>query len=244
MAELTLASERGGLPAYAATPTGAGPWPGVVVLHDVLGLTNDLRRQADWLASEGFLAIAPDLFAGRRRLVCTIRAMREVTRGEGQVWDDVETARRWLLDRDDCTGRIGTIGFCFGGGFALLLAPRGEFAAASVNYGPVPDDAETTLARACPIVASYGAKDRAFQGHAARLEQILDMHGVPHDVQEYAEAGHGFMSNHDPAEVPLVMKIMSVVIGGIGYHQPSELDARRRIAAFFRTHLEPEAGDG
>ena len=72
---------------------GGGPWPGVVVVHDFAGMTDDLRDQADWLASEGFVAAAPELYYWGSRLRCLWTIMREVTAGKGRTVADIDAAR-------------------------------------------------------------------------------------------------------------------------------------------------------
>ncbi len=220
------------LRAYLALPRTPGPWPGVVVIQDALGLTDDIREQADRLAAAGYLAFAPDLYSGRgiRCVVATLRASRS---GEGEAYDDIEAARRWLSERDDCTGQIGIIGFCMGGGFALLSAPKFEFAASAVNYGEVPGDAATRLAGACPVVASYGRRDRTLPGRADRLRQALTELDVAHDVREYPDAGHSFMNRINVG--PGFGQVLKFT--GFNYHHPSAEDAWRRILTFFDEHL-------
>jgi carboxymethylenebutenolidase len=229
MPAVTLPGE---VKAHLATPpVGAGPWPGVVVLHESFGLNDDIRQQADRLAAAGYLAVAPDLFSDGGRLRCLRATFRAAMSGRGKAFDDIEAARTWLAGHDDCTGRVGVIGFCLGGGFALLTAARG-FDASAPNYAHLPKDLDGALDGACPVVASFGGRDKTLRGTAAKLEAGLERAGVEHDVREYPDAGHSFLNRHDFGPGGAILRV-----AGIGYHEPSAEDAWGRILRFFDAHL-------
>jgi carboxymethylenebutenolidase len=232
MTEVSIVTPHHTLKAYLSLPRGTGRQPGVVVIHDIFGMTADLRRNTDWLAASGYVAVAPDLFSWGGRIQCLRATFRDIAEQSGQSVDDIDAVKSWIQRRDDCTGKVGIIGFCMGGAYALFMAPEHGFAVSSVNYGKVPKDARTIMSGACPIVGSFGARDRMLRGAAALLDEALTAQGIAHDVKEYPDAGHSFLNNHEG----LLFKVVGGLMGA-GYHAATEADARRRILAFFARYL-------
>jgi carboxymethylenebutenolidase len=213
-------------------PAPMGGSPGVIVIHEILGLNDDIRRIARRFAGSGYAALAPDLFDGLGpKPICIARTIREYRRGGGRALEALEAARAFLAARPEVDGaRIGVAGFCMGGGFALLLGRRPEVGAAAAFYGEVPGD----LGGVCPVVAGYGARDRVFGENGHLLEQRLRELGVAHDVVTYPDAGHSFMSRYEGWTERLAR------LGPLhaGHHEPSAEDSWRRMLAFFAEHLD------
>lgn len=234
MGEMTTV---GDLPAYRAVPEGEGPWPGLVLVHELFGLDDEMKGHADRLAAMGHLVVVPDLMARGRKVVCLARTMTALQRGRGRAFDDIDRARALLASDPRCTGSIGVIGFCMGGGFALLLAGRPGWDVAVANYGVVPD--AEALDGACPVIASYGGRDRYLSGAAERLETALVERGVPHDVKEYPVAGHAFLNVAHTA--PWYLAPVTRFLLNAGPEPESARDAWGRIEAFLGEHLRRPA---
>ena len=232
MPDIDYAAPGGTVPAYLAIPEGDGPWPGVVVLHDALGVTADLHRIADRFAANGYLALAPALYRRGNRIRCVVSTFRALAAGTGSAVDAIVAAREHLAADPRCTGKVGSIGFCMGGGFCLQLAPRGVFDATAPNYGMVPS-ALPDFNGSCPVVASYGARDVMLRGAAVDLQEQLTRADVAHDVVEYPNVGHGFMNDWGaPQAIQFVERIV-----GLAYSRPEAEHAWGRILDFFGVHL-------
>lgn len=222
------------LTAFTARPEGDGPWPSVVLVMEIFGVNDDMRAHAERIAGWGYRVVVPDLYSdgGARR--CLVATMRAMVSGHGRAFTDIETARQWALGQPGATDKVGIIGFCMGGGFALLTGDRDRYDALSANYGRVPDD----VTRACPVVGSYGGRDRQNPGAAEKLRVKLADAGVPQDVVEYPESGHAFLNESTPGPAALAPLWH---VGGFGGPDADRADAWRRIEAWFAEHLSPEA---
>jgi carboxymethylenebutenolidase len=224
----------GSIRGYLAEPqkevAGDPPWPGVVIVHDAFGLTEDARNITERFSTAGYLALSPDLYSRGGFVRCVKTVFGELTAAKGRSFDDISAARSLLAEREDCTGKVGVVGFCMGGGFALVAASQG-FDASAPYYGPPPKDL-SILDGACPIVASFGKRDRTLVGAAAKLETELTNRRIPHDVKEYPGAGHSFANQFQLGPLNVLAKV-----AGLGYHREPSEDAWRRVFAFFSEHL-------
>ena len=160
-----------------------------------------MRRIASRFADAGYHALAPDFLGAAWKPLCIARFVHGIQQvGRGRPYRELAAAQRWLggLDGVDWA-RIGVVGLCVGGGFALLYAARGGEPVRVVApfYAAVPKD-DAVLRDLCPTVASYGGRDRVFRGSAARLDAALTRLDIPHDVKLYPTAGHGFLQRHGP----------------------------------------------
>jgi carboxymethylenebutenolidase len=212
--------------AFLVHPDSTGPFPGVVVIHELFGLNDNIRDIAGRFAGEGYAALAVDLFSTASRITCMARIFHGmlIRPVENGVVDDLQAALDFLRARPEVdAARLGAIGFCMGGSYALQLAcVAGDLRAASVFYGQNPRPLEA-VARACPIVGSYPERD--FTANAARqLEPMLERYQVPYDIKIYPGARHSFFNEDGPA-----------------YQAEAAADAWRRTLAFFDAHLRKAA---
>lgn len=193
--ELGLTELKGG--GYLAEPDGNGPHPGVVVIHEAYGLDDHIKSVTRRFADAGYVALAVDLFTDRNRAVCMTRYMVGLLTGRLQRAgiDDLKSGLTFLAQLPDVEShRIGAIGFCMGGGFAIAWAcTDSRLKAIAPFYGTNPRPLEV-VKRLCPVVGSYPEKD--FTARAGRnLDKALTTYNIDHDVKVYPGAEHSFFND-------------------------------------------------
>ena len=214
--EISISELRGG--GFLALPDGDGPHPGVVVIHEASGLNENIRDITRRLAREGYAALAVDLFNGRNRAICMARYMAGMLMGSVNRYgiDDLRAALTLLAKHPEVDAlRLGAIGFCMGGGFAIAWAcTDSRLKAIAPFYGANPRPLEV-VKRLCPVVGSYPERD--FTASAGRnLDRALARHGIEHDIKIYPETRHFFFNDQNGA-----------------YDKDAAADAWRRLLRFF-----------
>lgn len=181
---------------YLAVPEGPGPFPALVIVHEWNGLVDRVRQLADDLAAEGYVTLAADLFSGRtgsspeENMALVQQTMADME----TVVSNLDAAAAYLRSRPDVTGRIGAMGWCFGGGIALSYGLDGEnHEATAIFYGRLVDDPQV-LARLDHEV--YGTFARLDSGPSPEqveaFERALRAAGVENDLHIYDDVNHGF----------------------------------------------------
>jgi carboxymethylenebutenolidase len=210
--------------------------PAVIVIHEIMGLNDDIRRIARVFAEQGYVALAPDLVGSGWKPLCIARFMQGVGKvGTGRPYREMAAFQDWLAGQPDVdAGRIGIAGFCAGGGFVMLYAATSgrDIRAIAPFYGALPAD-ESLIPAFCPTVASYGGRDRVFGAIGPRLEAALDAAGIANDVRTYADAGHSFMNRHEG----LIAKIGPHLPMHDAFDESASTDAWTRVLAFFDEHV-------
>lgn len=201
---LTFPSGNEQLEAFLARPEAETPVPGIVVIHEIFGLNDNIKDIARRLASEGYAALAVDMFSGRNRVVCMFRFFAGImlnSLDHGGI-HDLKAALDFLsaqpgVDKE----RVGAIGFCMGGSFALAWASADDRLRVTAPFYGMNPRPLGAVARSCPVVGSYPGKDYTAP-HARKLARELRQDHVPHDIKIYPGARHAFFNDTGPLYDP------------------------------------------
>jgi carboxymethylenebutenolidase len=177
------------------TPAGKGPFPALVVVHEWWGLNDWVKDQASKLADQGYVSLAVDLYRGK--VATTPDEAHEIMRGvpEDRAKRDLHAAVEFLKSQSTVRkDRIGSIGWCMGGGYALDVAlQEPDLAATVINYGHLATDPEALKKINSPILGLFGGQDRGITpDDVHKFEQQLKQQGKKVDIKIYDNAGHAF----------------------------------------------------
>lgn len=207
------------------TPSGKGPFPGIVVIHEWWGLNDWVKEQASKLADQGYEALAIDLY--RAKVATTPDEAHELMRGvpEDRSARDLHAAFEFLKSQPDVKkDRIGSIGWCMGGGYSLDMAlAEPELAAVVINYGHLASDKASIQKIKAPVLGIFGGKDRGItRDDVKAFEQALKSNGNKVDIIIYPDAGHAFENPNNKG----------------GYRADDAADAWKHTVAFLESTLK------
>ena len=206
-------------------PEGKGPFPALVVIHEWWGLNDWVKDQASKLSEQGYVTLAVDLYRGK--VAESPDVAHELMRGlpEDRAGRDLRAAVAYLRDQPSVKkDRVGSIGWCMGGGYSLQTALEvPDLAATVINYGHLVTEPASLEKIHAPILGLFGAKDQGITPEdVAKFEAAMKKLGKKIEVKEYADAGHGFQNpkNKD------------------GYRPEDTADAWKLTVAFLAANLK------
>jgi carboxymethylenebutenolidase len=207
------------------TPSGKGPFPGLIVIHEWYGLNDWVKEQASKLADRGYAALAIDLYRGK--VANTPDEAHQIMRGvpEDRAKRDLHAAFEFLASQSNVKkDRIGSIGWCMGGGYALDVAlQEPTLAATIINYGHLATDPEALKKINASILGLFGAQDKGITpDDVQKFEQTMKQLGKKIEVKEYDEAGHAFENPNNKQ----------------GYREADAQDAWKRTVDFLSATLK------
>jgi carboxymethylenebutenolidase len=210
---------------FLALPDGGGKHPAIVVIHEWWGLNDQVKEGAQKLAAQGYVALAVDLYRGK--VATTPDEAHELMRGvpDDRGIRDLEAAFAYLATRPDVKpGKIGSVGWCMGGGWSIKLAmSEPKLAACAVNYGSLPTEAASIAKIKAPVLGNFGADDRGITPDSVHaFDAAMKAAGKPVDVKIYDGAGHAFENPNNKD----------------GYRPQAAADAWARMDAFFKKTLQ------
>lgn len=181
---------------YLAVPTGRGPFPALILIHEWNGVVDPVRQVADLFAAHGYVALVADLYQGRTgsNQQENMALMNEARAHLDRVIANLDAAQRFLRARPDVAGKIGVMGWCFGGGMALSYALGGaEHEATAIFYGSLVTDPAELRRLHHPIYGTFAGQDRGIPpDQVTRFRTVLDSLGIRNDIHIYDPVQHGF----------------------------------------------------
>ncbi|MGB9236514.1 MAG: dienelactone hydrolase family protein [Terriglobales bacterium] len=207
------------------TPAGKGPFPALIVIHEYWGLNDWVKEQAGKLADQGYVALAIDLYRGK--VGDTPDMAHELMRGVApdRAQRDLKAAYDYLAAQANVKkDRIGSIGWCMGGGYALEVAlAEPGLAATVINYGHLSSDAAEMKKIQAPILGLFGGQDRGIPpDDVKKFQQAMEQLGKKIEVKVYPDAGHAFENPNNKQ----------------GYRAEDAADAWQRTVAFLARNLK------
>ena len=196
----TIPGVKGGpdVRAYVAAPTGEGPFPVVIMIHEFYGLNQSIVGKAEGLAQEGYLVVAPDTFRGSTTGWIPRAIYQVVTNKPEQVDQDLDSVYAWIAEQTNAAAdRVGIVGFCYGGRTSLAYSLHNDQLAATVIfYGSPITDPQALQNLPGPVLGIFGEADNSIPVEEVQaFEAALDQAGIPNEVTLYAGQPHAFVTD-------------------------------------------------